>query len=179
MNARWIGTIILVILLTTIPTDAQKRRKGDKKKESEAVTVPPKSEAKPEGKQRGRHTTTTTTTTTQATTTVAIVEEDVDEEIIIVNQPRSIGNVCPPELKAQEGKILPCTCRDELDENALMVECVALTSAQQMHTIFNVIFSNSPTYHKRNSKCNLIYDRLCYSEKGSMHLKFAILLWDR
>ncbi len=140
MHPRWIVTILLVILLTTCSTDAQKRRKGEKKKDSEATTVASKSEAKPEGggKQRsGRHTT-TTPTTTQATTTATFVEEDVDEEIQIVNQPRSVGNLCPPELKPQEGKVLPCTCRDELDDNALMVECANLTNAQQMHKIFNV-----------------------------------------
>lgn len=140
MHLRWITAVLLVILLTTVPLDAQKRRKGEKKKESEAITAAPKPEVKQEGSGRrsGRHTT-TTTTTTPSTTTVAVPEEEVEEEIQITNESRSPVNVCPPEMKPQEGKILPCTCRDELDENALMVECVALTSAQQMHKIFNVI----------------------------------------
>lgn len=142
MNLRWTASILLVICLISCPVECQKRRKGDKKKEAETVTVA----AKPEGGgKRGRQTTTTTTTTTSTTTptttTTILIEEDIDEEIRIVNEPRTAQNVCPPELKSQNGETLPCTCRDELDDNALMVECVALTSAQQMHTIFNVIRS--------------------------------------
>jgi hypothetical protein len=143
MHFRWITAALLVILLTTVPVDSQKRRKGEKKKESEATTAAPKPEVKQEGgggRRSGRQTTTTTTTTPP--TTIAVAEEDVEEEIQITNESRSPVNVCPPELKTQEGKVLPCTCRDELDENALMVECVALTSAQQMHKIFNVIVAN-------------------------------------
>jgi hypothetical protein len=145
MHFRWITAALLVILLTTAPVDSQKRRKGERKKESEATTAAPKVEVKQEGgggggRRSGRHTTTTTTTTPP--TTLAVAEEEVEEEIQITNESRSPVNVCPPELKPQEGKILPCTCRDELDENALMIECVALTSAQQMHKIFNVIVAN-------------------------------------
>lgn len=148
MHLRWIATALLVILLIACPVDAQKRRKGEKKKEAETNPAAPKPEPepKPEGRgggggRRGRHTTTTTVrTTTPILSTIGIVEEDVEEEIMIVNEPRAAGNVCPPELKPQDGVVLPCTCRDELDDNALMIECVALTSARQMHKIFNVTF---------------------------------------
>ena len=135
----WITAIFLLcVLLASSQVDAQKRRKGDKKKDSEVTTV--KNEAKPEGggKQRGRTTPTTTTTTTIAPTTAAI-EEELDEEIGLGILPISSGNgVCPSELKAETGKTLPCTCIDQLEDNALMVECVALTSAQDMQLIFHV-----------------------------------------
>lgn len=138
MHLRWIALFLFVIFLIAYPVEAQKRRKGDKKKESESVTTAPKPEGG--GRRSGRQTTTSTTstTTTLATTTVQVAEEDIDEEIRIVNEPRSVQNLCPPELKPQNGENLPCICRDELDDNAIMVECVALNSSQQMHDIFNV-----------------------------------------
>lgn len=143
MYLRWIAIVLLAICLTTCPVDAQKRRKGEKKKDMEVVTSAPKPEGG--GRRSGRHTTasTTTTTTTLPPTTLAIVGEDIDEEIQNSNEPRSAGNVCPPELKPQDGVVLPCTCRDELDDNALMVECVALSDANQLHQIFNVNFNDS------------------------------------
>lgn len=141
MHLRWITVALLLTLLSTCPADAQKRRKGEKKKESETTTAAPIPEGRG-GRHRSGGRTTTTTTTTPSPTTIALAEEDIEEEVQITNESRSAVNACPPELKPQEGKDLPCVCRDELDENTLMVECVALTSAQQMHKIFNVI-SNS------------------------------------
>jgi hypothetical protein len=143
MHLRWITVALLLTLLSTYPANAQKRRKGEKRKESETMTAALLPEGRG-GRHRsgGRTTTTTTTTTTPSPTTTALPEEDIEEEVQITNESRSAVNACPPELKPQEGNDLPCICRDELDENTLMVECVALTSAQQMHKIFNVI-SNS------------------------------------
>lgn len=137
--AIWIATIfLLIVLLANNPVNAQKRRKGDKKKETEVTTI--KSDAKSEGggKQRGR--TTSTTTTTAAPTIPIIVEEELEEEMVLGNLPTLVENGgCPPELKAETGKTIPCKCIDNLEENALMVECVALTSAQDMHLLFEVI----------------------------------------
>ena len=155
MKFRWTAILIMtIVLLATAEVNAQKRRKGDKKKES----APAETEAKPaegkpaEGAPGGNRpprpgkatttpttTTTTTSTTTPAPTTPYAEEEVVDEEVIIVDQPRSASNECPPELKEGGASAGPCTCRDKLDDDALMVECVALTSAHQMHQIFNVI----------------------------------------
>lgn len=140
MRLRWITAVLLLGLLATCSVDAQKRRKGEKKKEPETMTAAQVPEARGGRHRGGRHTsTTTTTTTTPSTTTVALPEEEIEEEVQITNEFRTAINVCPPELKPQEGKVLPCTCRDELDDNTLMVECVALTSGQQMHKIFNTL----------------------------------------
>lgn len=176
MHFRWIATALLVILLTTCPVDAQKRRKGDKKKEAEAA----KPESKPEGGggggRRGRQTTTTTTTTTTTLATTTVVDEEVDEEIVIVNEPRTAGNVCPPELKHRDGVVLPCTCRDELDDNALMIECVALTSGQQLHKIFNV--RSTLKVHLFDYTTFNSFVRIIYSARGSMPSKFVTRLLD-
>lgn len=141
MRLRWI-VIALCLVVLIASTDAQKRRKGDRKKETDAQKVdgaPKKADEKIQGRHRGRHATTTSTTTTTTTTEAPIIEEEVDQELVITNESRSSINECPPELKEQDGKTLPCTCRDKLDDDALMVECVALTSAEEMHDIFNVL----------------------------------------
>lgn len=146
--------LLLVILLTADNIAAQKRRKGDKKKEAESTTTLPKQESKAE-KQRRRETTIPTTITTVATfptTAAPIVEEDVDEEVYIVNEPRTVTNSCPPELKSKEGETLSCTCSDQLDEDAIMVECVALTSSEQMRSIFKVTFAIFQAFRRRTTK---------------------------
>lgn len=118
--------------------DGQKRRKGDKKKDSQAAVEVTTTTAKPVEK-RTRSTTTTTTTTMIPTT---LVEEDIDEEIIIVDVPISASNQCPPDLKEGSSNS-SCICKDQLEDNAIMIECVALSSAQEMHKIFNVMIDRS------------------------------------
>jgi len=130
------GWILLVVLLLA-QVDGQKRRKGDKKKDSQAAVEVTTTTAKPVEK---RTRSTTTTTTTMIPTT--LVEEDIDEEIVIVDVPISASNQCPPDLK--EGSTnSSCICKDQLEDNAIMIECVALSSAQEMHKIFNVIIDRA------------------------------------
>ena len=67
-----------------------------------------------------------------------IVEEEDAEWIPTATAAEQPTNLCPPELKLERRVTSPCVCYDNLDKQALMVECVALGSAHEMHTIFHV-----------------------------------------
>jgi len=54
--------------------------------------------------------------------------------VLVSQQP---VNLCPPELRYKKNGPHRCVCRDGLDNQALMVECVALASANEMHEIFH------------------------------------------
>jgi len=66
-----------------------------------------------------------------------IVEEEDAEWIPTATAAEQPTNLCPPELKLERRGTSPCVCYDNLDKQALMVECVALGSAHEMHTIFH------------------------------------------
>ena len=124
-----ITTLLLLVFLVQA-SDAQKRTSKSGRKKAEGLANA--ANARPKAKR--------TTTTTTAIPTVAAVEEEEEEEVYVEEEIKNYRNLCPPELKQQENTSHPCLCRDEFDSPALMVECVALTSAGQMHHIFNVIF---------------------------------------
>ena len=66
-----------------------------------------------------------------------VAEEDAEwiPTVTVAKQPR---NVCPPELQYERSGTHPCICRDGLDNQALMIQCVALISAHEMHKIIQV-----------------------------------------
>lgn len=170
MKFKWVLVVFLLVSLVQI--DAQKRKK-DKKKESEAAAVVVEEkvaeEAKPEKNGKKGRTTAATTTTTPA----PVIEEEPEEEVLeVVNETRESSNGCPSELKPNKDSNHACTCLDNLEDGAIMVECTALTSAAEMHNIFNVIiylrenFTDSDRYS---------FHRHFYWEGGSTPSTSAIL----